>query len=351
MGRKIEAGLAVVIVAWAAWMWVGKRDEQRAEAEAEARAKQVEREQVWEVAPPLAMLVAVDTGFAGRVTVASGEAVVEGVAEVCALAAAAVRGVGRAVDPVGGIRCVEVAEDGTYRLVGLAAGGYYVSASAPGFLPLRLLALPSARAFMLQPGELREGTDFTLGLRGEAVHGVVRDVVGGTIAGAVVTNDIGGHARSDDEGKFTMWVPAEALTIVGVSATGYTAETAIARAPESVLRFTLMPESVLRGVVVRTAGGGPLVGLNVQVEADAVAGVSGEDGSFEIHGLEAGGRRPFVRDEGWCGEAEVVTALGPGETSEPVTIAARRCSLVRRCARGGGAAGECRGCGAVRICG
>lgn len=318
MRGKIEAGLAIAIVAWAAWMWVGKRDE-RALEEAAARARQtVEGPEVWEAQPPLAMLAAVDTGFVGRV-------VVEGaVAEVCALPAAAVRGVGRAVDPRAELRCVAAAEDGSYRLVGLAAGGYHVSASAPG-----LLALPwSPRPTVVQAGELLT-VDFTLGLRGEAVHGTVRDVLGGTIAGAVVTSDLGGHARSDDEGKFTLWLPAQANAIVGVSAPGYTDETKFAMPPQSALQFVLVPESVLRGVVVRAAGGGPLVGLDVQLDADRVAAVSAEDGGFEVRGLEAGGRRPFVRSGGWCGEAETVTALGPGETSEVVKIAARPCALVR----------------------
>lgn len=317
MRGKIEAGLAIAIVAWAAWMWVGKRNER--ELEEAARARQaVVSDEVWVVEPPLAMLAAVDTGFVGRVVVAG-----EG-AEVCALPAAAMRGVGRAVDPRAEVRCVAVGEDGAYRLVGLAVGGYHVSASAPGFLPLRWPARPQ----VLQAGELRE-VDFTLALRGEAVHGVVRDALGGPIAGAVVSNDVGGHALSDDEGAFTMWLPAQALTIVGVSAPGYTAETKVAMPPQSVLQFVLVPESVLRGVVVRAEGGGPLVGLDVQVEADQVAAVSDEDGGFEVRGLEAGGWRPFVRSEGWCGEAETVTALGPGETSEPVQIAARRCVLVR----------------------
>ncbi len=84
----------------------------------------------------------------------------------------------------------------------------------------------------------------------------------------------------------------------------------------------------------------------MQVEAERVAGVSDEDGSFEVRGLAAGSWRPFVRDEGWCGEVATSVVLGPGETSERVTIAARRCPVVQGevVVMGSGA-----GCGAAQV--
>lgn len=344
MRRSIETGLVVVIAAWAVWMWVSRRSEQEAAAQAAERAA-AERsaDPGWVVDAPMAMLAVAETGFVGRVTAATGAELV-GV-EVCALPAELRFGIGTPADFVPGIRCVPAGEDGGYRLVGLAPGAYRVAAGASGWLPLQVPEAP-APGLRLQRGELREGLDFSLGQRGEAVHGVVRDVLGGTIAGALVATEMGSHALSDEDGLFTLWAAAEANTLVGVAAPGYTGEWAFARPPQSVMVFTLTPESVLRGQVVRAEGGGPLVGLAVLLDGERVAAVSGEDGSFEVRGLEAGGRRPFVRSEGWCGEAERVTALGPGETSEVVTIAAQRCPLVRAEVR---VKGTDAGCEAARV--
>lgn len=316
MRRSIETGLVLTIAAWAVWMWVSRRNEARMEAEALAQAE-VRAVAGGAVETPLAMLAAVDTGFAGRVVAPAGTG-----AEVCAWPAEARGGPGLSLELALAIRCAAAAEDGSYRLVGLTPGAYRVVAAADGFLPVQGSGGVEPTVTVLR-GELREGVDFTLMLRGEAVRGVVRDALGGAIAGAVVGSELGGHARSDAEGRFTLWAPAAVNTRVEVVAPGHASGSAVVQAPQE-LAISLAAEAVLRGQVVRAEGGGPLVGLAVQLEVERVAAVSEEDGSFEVRGLAAGAWRPFVRSEGWCGEATGAT-LAAGATSEVVTIAARRC--------------------------
>jgi len=308
--RSIETGLVVAIAAWAVWMWMGRREEAKLEEERARALMEAGAVVGGVVEAPLVMLAAADTGFAGRVAVV-GEAMTG--AEVCA---SPVDGV--STDLAVGFRCAAADSDGSYRLLGLAPGAYRLAAAVDGFLALRWSA-PEEEVVMVRRGELREGVDFSLTLRGEAVRGVVRDTLGGAIAGALVRSQVGGLAHSDAEGRFTVWAPAAVETRVEVMAAGHATAVVVVRAPEATRTISLAPEVVLRGQVVRAEGGGPLVGLAVQLEVERVAAVSDEDGRFEVRGLAAGERRPFVRSEGWCGEA--VTDA----TVESVTIAARRC--------------------------
>jgi hypothetical protein len=228
-------------------------------------------------------------------------------------------------------RCVATAEDGVYQIEGLVPGRYVVSAGADGYLVLKHRETPTQPWISLQPGQVREGLDFLLRVRGIAVRGVVRDVAGGTISGALVLDDSGARVLTGEDGSFTLWALPQSRIIVGAFASGYTLGSAIARAPQTPLTLWLTPESVLRGRVVQDYSGAALAGLGVHLtesrhtSEDVPDAETATDGGFELRGLGPGRYKPYVRSEGWCGDAEPSVGLGLGETSEPVTIRARPC--------------------------
>lgn len=267
--------------------------------------------------------------IAGRVAVEAGALPP---AQVCVQPAelAQDRGGWGRLSPLGLLeRCVAAAEDGSYRLDGLLPGRYVVSAGAEGYLVVQHRETPTEPWIALQLGQVREKLDFMLRLRGVPVRGVVRDVAGGTISGAVVFDDMGGRVLTDEDGNFTLWARPQSLVGVGAFASGYTPDVMVARPPQTAITFWLSPESVLRGRVVRSDTGEPLSGLAVHLRNEVLADAeTGSDGSFELRGLEPGRYRPYVRSDGWCGGAEPIVALGLGETSDPIVITARPCRTV-----------------------
>lgn len=226
-------------------------------------------------------------------------------------------------------RCVAVAEDGAYRIDGVLPGRWVVSASAEGYLPLQHRETPAQPWFALQLGQVREGLDFVLRTRGVAVRGVVRDVSGGTISGAVITD--GEHARvlSGEDGAFTLWARPRASVAVAAYAAGYGQDVVMARPPQPPVTLYLTPESVLRGRVIREDTGAPLAGIAVHVHESSLADAETDtSGMFEVRALAPGRHRPYVRSGGWCGGAEPSVVLGIGESSAPITIVARPCRTV-----------------------
>ena len=242
-------------------------------------------------------------------------------------------------------RCVD-AEAGRYRVEGLAAGHHVVVANMAGFLPVQHREGPRGWV-ALRRGEQRVGVDFVMRLRGAPLRGVVRDVAGGTISGAVVRETDGGHTLTDEDGEFTLWVAPQGIVPVTAFAPGYTSEDAFAYPPQAAMTFYLAPESVLRGRVSRADGGGPLADLPVYLRDDRLADAqTGPAGEFELRGLAPGRYKPYVRDDGWCGGAAAPVALGLGETSAELEISARPCRTVAAHVRVRGAQS---GCGAAKI--
>lgn len=226
-------------------------------------------------------------------------------------------------------RCVAAGLDGRYRIEGLPPGRHRVSASAPGFVAVVHREAGTQPWVVLQRGEQREGLDLHLQLRGEAVHGVVHDVAGGTISGARVSDVEGAHTHTGENGQFTLWVAPGGYAYIGAIAPGYTADAAFARPPQPPLLLYLTPESVLRGRVVRADTGAALAELPVHLKSDAIVDAETlADGSFEVRGLDPGRLKPFVRSAGWCGSLPAPIGLGIGETTEPFTISAKPCRTV-----------------------
>ncbi len=234
-------------------------------------------------------------------------------------------------------RCVAAEPDGRYRLGDLPPGRHRVTASAPGFVAVVHREAGMQPWVVLQRGEQREGLDLHLQLRGEAVHGVVHDVAGGTIAGALVSDTDGAHTHTGEDGQFTLWVYPGGSAYIGAVAPGYTADAAFARPPQPPLLLYLTPESVLRGRVVRADTGAALPDLPVHLKSDAIVDAeTAGDGSFEVRGLDPGRFKPFVRSAGWCGSLSAPIGLGIGETSNVLTISAKPCRTVTAHVRSAG---------------
>ncbi len=272
----------------------------------------------------IALLSAV---IAGRVAVESG---VLPPASVCVVSAA-MRGM-RGLTWLAKVgltgRCESTAEDGTYRIEGLLPGSYVVSAGAEGYLVVQHQESEIQPWVRLEAGQVREGLTILLRVRGVPIRGVVRDVSGGVIAGALVIDDKGARAMTTDDGGFTLWAMSGRTVVLSASANGYTTVGRGARPPQGPVTFWLTPESVLRGQVVQGNSGAPIEGAAVHLhEDDVVDAETASDGSFEVRGLEPGNYQAFVRSRGVCGVAEPV-ALGLGETSDPVTINVRPCRTV-----------------------
>ncbi len=223
---------------------------------------------------------------------------------------------------------------GESRLDGLAPGRHIVTAWAAGRLPWDP-ANASREAFVEAGSTTRIAVVLTTG--GSMVSGVVRDLTGGVIEGAVIAADAPGSqeaeaeeavafAESDAEGRFTLWVDDDPWAVLRVSAAGYASAviTASRRAAHPSYVVTLEPESSLSGRVVSASTGQPVLGARVTALADSRdsrdAAVTDETGRFSIRGLPAGRYRPDAVADGMRGNAEQSIVVGLGEDVDDITI-------------------------------
>ncbi|MGH1342540.1 MAG: carboxypeptidase regulatory-like domain-containing protein [Nannocystales bacterium] len=224
--------------------------------------------------------------------------------------------------------CVASTVDGRFRIEGLLAARYDVTASAAQHLPGRFEPGDSkSRYVRVASGQQRTGVEIALQPGGVQVFGTVRDISGGEIALAQVTSgrnrwfgdgNIPTSVITDEEGAFSMWVE-EGNVSLKADAEGYAAETQRGRAPGTHYKLFLTPESVVVGRVVDVATGDPVPGALVRVDRGPPV-LSEEDGSFRIEGLAPGVYKPTVKADAGYGEAETSVHLGLGETSKDVLV-------------------------------
>ncbi|MCY1007077.1 carboxypeptidase-like regulatory domain-containing protein [Nannocystis pusilla] len=222
--------------------------------------------------------------------------------------------------------CTIAAADGWYRLDGLLAAPHRVTASAPHFIPQAHRSGSGALARELVPlrsGQEQRGIDITLLPGGVNLVGIVRDLGGGEVDGAIVeAGDAAG--RSGADGSFSLRVrPGEVL--VRATAEGYADTQASGRAPGLTLEVLMTPESVLLGRVVRADDGSPVAGAEVSALDGGGWGRQGPaftdaSGNFRIDALRPGAYKArALHDEGH-GAAAALVVLGLGETSAPVEV-------------------------------
>jgi len=231
--------------------------------------------------------------------------------------------------------CATTGHDGHYRIEGLFATRYRVAASAPEHRPA-VWSRGHVDVLRLDPRVTTDGIDLHLRTGGVEVRGVVKDISGGVVAGAVVelqnprrvpSYSIGIGTVTDDEGAFSLWA-APGRVAVAAAALGYGSTRAGASAPGMQVELVLTPESVLVGRVVSAQSGEPV--------ADARVGVAGgwypftgrypegvltdANGEFRLEGLSPGAYTAEVFDPRGYGRADRRVGLGFAEVSEPVTI-------------------------------
>lgn len=225
-------------------------------------------------------------------------------------------------------RCVLSEADGAYRIEDLLPVPHQVTASAPRMIPElhRVGEGASARwQVALVAGRERRGVDIVLRSGGVEVAGVVRDISGGEVAGALVSASYA-HATTDTEGRFSLWVRPGVIT-VAAHAEGYVDGEARGIAPGHAFEVHLTPESVIVGRVVRAEDGAPLAGAEVFANVktgygDLGPALTDAGGNFRLVGLMPETYKPAAYHDSAFGYAAESVSLGLGETSSPVTIRA-----------------------------
>ncbi len=237
--------------------------------------------------------------------------------------------------------CVRTDREGRYRIEGLWPVRTQISASAAEHRPQlwQTQVEGITQSFVsLAAGRTREGIDFELEGGGVEVSGVVRDLGGGEIEGALVSNEDRSYgmgpvtgrawALSDAEGRFSLWVAPGGVSL-RASAEGYAIGMLGSHAPTAMAEIYLTPESVLVGQVVDAASGEPLPDVLVSVGRGAADTRSDAEGHFRFGKLGPGVYKPIVRDDELFGIVDVKVHLGLAQTSEPIVIRAHRMAALR----------------------
>jgi len=229
--------------------------------------------------------------------------------------------------------CATSGPDGSFVLAKLLEARYALNASAPGFVPGQFTGEGDRHTLGLGSGEKRAGVRIVLHHGGVEVHGMVKDIGGGGVAGAVVsaTAEMGwGSAsaltRSDAKGEFTLWVKKGKIEVYAI-ADGYSSGSKSGTAPGQYIELFLTPEAVLAGKVVEVGSKRPVVGAMVSVGSvsDGRYGGQGsartdDSGHFRISGLEPGRYKPSANGPQLFGEAAESVLLGLGQTRDDLII-------------------------------
>jgi hypothetical protein len=317
----------VALLAWLAWPSADGGD-----ADAPVVDDPAAPERVARLRTPLALPTGPAAGITGVVRDGGG-APLPG-AHVCAFP----RGGLLALADVHTAACAEAEADGRYAIEALLPGRWLVHASAAEHQPAGWPGPGGRSDLFLRPGETRTGVDLVLAPGGALLTGVVKDITGGVVEGAQVTNfEVSFHfeppgglaaARTDAAGAFSLWL-RPGSTPVFAEAEGYASGLSFAAAPGQGVQIVLTPEAVLVGRVVEAGGGGPVAGARVEVSADmseggyglATATTTGADGRFRLGRLMPGRYKPTAIADGRYGEAAFAVALGLGEVSGELEIA------------------------------
>lgn len=179
--------------------------------------------------------------------------------------------------------------DGRFALEGLPAGRYSITAAALGHLPARHELLE------LRPGAAEDAVELRLATGGNVVEGMVTDIGGGPVEGALVqAYPPGGFEPSDERVAFGTLTDAEghyALTLADgtwmVEAGGddYTAERRSVHVVKGPGRadFELVPGAEIHGQVVDRASGQPIAGAVVGFSREVRRGTIRSRNTADLH--------------------------------------------------------------------
>lgn len=237
-------------------------------------------------------------------------------------------------------QCAKTDAQGRYAIDGVRPGKVQVFASKAEYQPHE------------GEGRLASGSSLRVDLELLAgavqVRGIVRDLSGGVIEGAVLAingDGFGGDPKgralvqTDAEGYFSAWVRRGRLHIYA-GAEGYATRNLFSSAPGPTVEIYLVPEAVLVGRVVDAETGAGLPDVPVTdgqithmdmnyVVIDRGMARTDAEGYFRIAGIDPGTYRPFISDRRYLGRADESAQLALGETSELIEIRARPAGLLR----------------------
>lgn len=111
-----------------------------------------------------------------------------------------------------------------------------VTVGARGYLPMRVLVGPQTETIALRPGGL-------------TLSGIVRDLYGGVVPGAIVTAGSLAFARADDEGRYSLTVPAGHWSIEARSGDYFPSRRAVQLTEDATADFDLLPGGAIEGIV------------------------------------------------------------------------------------------------------
>lgn len=236
-------------------------------------------------------------------------------------------------------RCSKTAADGRYQIEAVPRS-VIMSASAVGFVPSHR---PSGHEHgrVNTHGDDRSGLDFTLSRGGIVMVGVIVDVFGGPVEGAMVTVLLDADTRganlvdprssplraiSDAEGRFT--VPTKrGAWVIKASAAGYADARVVALTPGPTVAIAMMPEATLSGTVVEAGSDRPVPGARITLRSwvnglsfDRIGGYADDDGHFRITGLTPGRYRPGATKGEMFGTASQSFAVDLAESIDDVRI-------------------------------
>lgn len=227
-------------------------------------------------------------------------------------------------------KCTNAAADGRYTLVDLPPIEMSVSANAPTFIPAAYDPPGTKRRVEPRPGTTLENIDIELRSGGVEIHGIVKDIAGGVVEGALVTSGGGNWgssglslAHTDAEGAFSMWTaPGEAYVVA--QAEGYASGSKRGVAPGYTFELLLTPESVVGGRVIDAETGRPVADARVDVNGDGWGGGSitytDEAGKFRVARLEPGRYVVQATTIDRFGASNESRRVGLGEAVEDIEV-------------------------------
>jgi protocatechuate 3,4-dioxygenase beta subunit len=263
-------------------------------------------------------------------------------ATVCASWSSEALGAEQTREPI----CATTDASGAYALTDLVPATYVIDANAPKHVPSRWRDDRKHDDLHIAAGETRAPIDLVLEGGAIEVKGVVDDINGGPVGGALVTVDgwfwyghgTGGYVRTKEDGKFTVWAKPGTVSITA-TAEGYSPGEKSGPAPGAFLEVLLTPEGVLAGTVVEAGTHKPVVGAMVTAGADegyfedgprrAPSARTDDQGRFRITRLAPGRYKPSATGDGYYGEPAESVLLALGQTKDDVAIEVHPAATVR----------------------
>lgn len=241
-------------------------------------------------------------------------------------------GTGNGIEPTVAI----TGADGRWRSAGLRPGAYSVSATADGYLP------DSIDRLLLAPGGDRGDADLALSRGGHALSGVVTDIGGGPIAGALVraTRLTAGTVRSILRAPYLARTGADGRYRVQLSEGSFALEvshpdyvndrrTTEIRGADRTEDFELIPGAAISGVVLVRGTEEPVANALVTTgQGDfKLTGISlgnsattDSDGRFTMRGLESGEVSLLAVAAGHASREHTTVELAVAEQIEDVVL-------------------------------